>query len=291
MTFNQMLSEAGIDLSTVVVLRHRPTEPQLRKVLPWLAAERPAVFNAYQSSQNEKVEKAIQKAKFVASFIGRKAGQATFAGLYSVAGWKQTPITVYASYPEVIELYKLGMGGNSQKSQRPEISWFDLQRTEHWADWRGKLIVKWPGPELSWMRWAAKNTFHIHAIAEESTFESNMPKWDDLVLQWDELRILPERWKAKLAEWRGIYYIFDRSNNQGYVGSASGDDNILGRWLGYAASGHGGNELLKSRDPRNFLFSILQRLSPDALTEDVIHCEVTWKKRLHSRFPTGLNDN
>jgi hypothetical protein len=38
-------------------------------------------------------------------------------------------------------------------------------------------------------------------------------------------------------------------------------------------------------------FTILQRVSPDMEAEDVIQLEATWKKRLHTRPPHGLNDN
>lgn len=69
------------------------------------------------------------------------------------------------------------------------------------------------------------------------------------------------------------------------------DGNLLGRWLGYAASGHGGNAMLRERDPHNFQFSILQRVSPDMDATDVIQLEKTWKDRLHTRAPRGLNDN
>jgi hypothetical protein len=105
------------------------------------------------------------------------------------------------------------------------------------------------------------------------------------------VRVLPTRWKSRLSEWRAIYYIFDASDGKGYVGSAYGDTNLLGRWLGYAAKGHGGNVLLRQRDPKQFQFSILQRVSPDMDAADVIRLEATWKERLHTRHPVGLNDN
>jgi hypothetical protein len=64
-----------------------------------------------------------------------------------------------------------------------------------------------------------------------------------------------------------------------------------GRWVGYAATGHGGNRLLRQRDPKHFRFSILQRVSPDMDATDVIRIEASWKDRLHTRHPWGLNDN
>ncbi len=91
-------------------------------------------------------------------------------------------------------------------------------------------------------------------------------------------------------EWRGIYFIYDESDGKGYVGSAYGKDNILGRWLSYKASGHGGNKQLCKRYPKNFRFSILQRVSPDMDADDVIRIEGTWKERLHTR-DYGLNEN
>jgi hypothetical protein len=49
--------------------------------------------------------------------------------------------------------------------------------------------------------------------------------------------------------------------------------------------------LLHKRDPRNFRFTILQRVSPDMDANDVIPLEGPWKDRLHTCPPHGLNDN
>jgi len=71
---NDLLTKQDFDPSSVLLMRHRPAEPELRKVLPWLANERPGVFNAYQSRQPPRVGKQLQKARFVASFISFRAG-------------------------------------------------------------------------------------------------------------------------------------------------------------------------------------------------------------------------
>ncbi len=84
---------------------------------------------------------------------------------------------------------------------------------------------------------------------------------------------------------------FDAADGKGYVGSAYGESNLLGRWLNYAESGDGGNKLLKSRDPSKFQFTILQRVSPDLEPREVIAIEESWKQRLHSFTPFGLNIN
>jgi len=69
MNLKDLLLGKNIDPQHVLVLRHRPLEPELNKVLPWLAAERPDVFNAYQQSQTKQVEREMTRAAYVAAFI------------------------------------------------------------------------------------------------------------------------------------------------------------------------------------------------------------------------------
>src|SRR5262249_23818234 len=89
-------------------MRHRPREAALRKVLPWLAAERPDLFNAYQQTQDERVEKAVLAAKYLASFIGHESRKGVFVGLYSVG--KTTPLTEaqFLAVPAYKELRRIG---------------------------------------------------------------------------------------------------------------------------------------------------------------------------------------
>ncbi len=81
MNFNDLLTGKHINPDDVLILRHRPDEPELRKVLPWLAAEKPDIFNAYQQTQGRRVEKAMLSARFAASFIGHEPSKAVFIGL------------------------------------------------------------------------------------------------------------------------------------------------------------------------------------------------------------------
>jgi hypothetical protein len=294
MNLNDLFINKGYDPKNIIILRHRPYEPELKKVLPWLAAEKPNVFNAYQQTQTVKLEKAMEKlsgAGFVASFIGTEASKALFIGMYSIGNTKPLTRDQYWQVPEYIEMKAFGIEGFTENSPRKSVLWFDLILTDFYADWKGRLIVGWPPPERSWWRRAHRNTMPVLSILEESALDARMPKWNSVTFSWEELSVLPKRWKSVLAEWRGIYYIFDSSDGKGYVGSAYGETNIYGRWLNYAARGHGGNKLLKQRDPRNFRFSILQRVSPDMSPGDLIRLESSWKERLHTRQPNGLNDN
>jgi hypothetical protein len=69
MHFTDLLRTSAIDPTRVLVLRHRPWEPELNKVLPWLAAEKSETFNAFQQTQSPRLEKAMTKAEYLASFI------------------------------------------------------------------------------------------------------------------------------------------------------------------------------------------------------------------------------
>jgi hypothetical protein len=293
MNLDDLLRGKDIDSRQVLVLRHRPREPELNKVLPWLAAEKPDVFNAYQQSQREKVEKAITRAGYVASFIGQEPGKALFVGLYRVKGWESNTQKQFWKIPANVELRTFGVKAFMEDKPRPSILWFDLVLTDFYPHWKGKLVVGWPGPERVWHRWAhkPKNEMPVLAILDESALDAVMPEWNALDLTWEELGVLPTRWQSAISQWRAIYYIFDASDGKGYVGSAYGGNNLLGRWINYAARGHGGNRLLRGRDPKCFRFTILERVSPDMDKGDVIRIEASWKDRLHTRQPFGLNDN
>ncbi len=291
MDLNDLLSSRSIDPRQVLVLRHRPMERQFNKVLPWLASERHDLYNAYQRTQGEKLERVMLKAMHVASFIGHEPAKAAFVGIYDIGSATHLTFDDYWSVPEHQELSRFGMWGIRKEDPRTSVLRFNLALTDAYSHWKGKLVVSWPPPERSWWRRAHRNSFSVIAIHEESLFSAAMPSWDEINLSWNELAILPSRWREALSHWRGIYFIFDRSDGRGYVGSAYGGSNLLGRWKNYAASGHGGNRLLLGRDQTNFRFTILQRVSPDMDSEEVIRLEGTWKDRLHTRQPFGLNDN
>ena len=291
MELNDLLKKKGYDPERVLVLRHRPYEPELNRRFRWIAAERPDLFNAYQQTHGEKLENTMTKASHVVSFIGHKPGRAVFVGLYAIGQTQRITREEYWRIPAYAELRELGMNGFTEADPRSSVLRFDLEREEFYDFWKGRLVVEWPAPERSWWRRAHRNLIPIQAVLEDSALEEQMPAWDKIILSWQDLKTLPTHWRTVLCHWRGIYYIFDTNQRKGYVGAAYGEENLCHRWENYALSGHGGNSLLKKCDPANFHFSILQIVSPDADPRDVVQLEGTWKERLHSRSPLGLNDN
>ncbi len=292
LTLNQLIERDGIDPASVLVFRHRPWEPQLNRVFDWIVSERRDLFDCYQTTHAERTESALERAKFVASFIRYRPKQALFVGLYRLTGLNSVLTNEQCNArPLHQELISFGMGGSTASEGRVSIVEFGLEVTDWHNTWSERLVIEWPGLERSWYRWLDRNTFPIAAIAEESKLKAPMPDWASIVLDWHQLAILPSEWRLALSHWRGVYLIIDQTDGQQYVGSAYGIANILQRWDEYSRTGHGGNKGLRNRDKTRFRFSILQRVSPDMADSDVIALENSWKDRLRSRAPFGLNEN
>ena len=225
MEFNDLLQRKKIDPKTVLVLRHSPKEPELFRVMHWLITDRPSTFNAYQQTQTPRVEKQMSRAKFVAAFFGHDLDKAAFVGLYEMKGNHLVTQTQLQKNPAHRELLKY-----AHDDSGPKRLWFDLVRTDFYADWQGKLIIRWPTPALVLSRWADKNAFKVDSIRDESVFASELANWRELVFFWNDLQLIPQRWKDELSRWRGVYFIWDSKDRKGYVGSATGKEGLYGRW-------------------------------------------------------------
>jgi hypothetical protein len=133
-----------------------------------------------------------------------------------------------------------------------------------------------------------------------------LPPFEDYLevsLTHDQLRDLytheeahPD-WRAHLRAVGGIYLILAEVTGALYLGSASGEEGIWGRWREYARTGDGGNVKLKhliEKDhayPRKLRFSILQILPKTLARGRMLEHEVRYKHKLGSRRTIGLNVN
>lgn len=111
MILNDLLLAEDFDPQHVLVFRHRPHQPALNKVLPWLAAEKPEVFNAYQQTQGERLESVMSKMSgtgHVASFIGHEPGRAVFVGVYSIGASRPLTEEQFWKIPAHMEMKPFG---------------------------------------------------------------------------------------------------------------------------------------------------------------------------------------
>lgn len=176
---NMLLRAEGIDPQGVMVFRHRPTEPKLRKAFRRIIADRRELFDAYQRTHSERVERSLARASHVAAFFGHEPQKAMFVGLYRVAGFTSISRDGYWAMHEHQKLAELGMIGFTERDQ---CLLFELEALSNMAEWSGRLVCDWPGKELSWWRWAERNSIGVDAISVESLLIEPVPAWDDVVL-------------------------------------------------------------------------------------------------------------
>ena len=150
--------------------------------------------------------------------------------------------------------------------------------------------------------WHQKGTTEKPIISLQPDEKKVFAGYEDLILTYDQIKEIIENpsiyeaWHTALSSVYAIYLIVDRENGRQYVGSAYGEDGLLGRWSCYVKTHHGNNKLMKEvvcNYPdryHNFQFSILQILPKTLTPEEVINTESLYKRKLLS-VEFGMNDN
>lgn len=243
-------------------------------------------FELYQSYQRRPV---FHELEMVVSFYGLPGTRAAFYGVYRVRGHRPGRTgPVIAECPW------------SSTWHRNAAFFYELERDPRFESLRDRLIIEWGAGTRSWVQRLTNKP--LLAIEEPGR---KLPVFSDYLgftLTHAELVDLfaneeaHRDWRASLTAVAGIYLILAEPSGDIYVGSASGNGGIWGRWREYARTGHGSNELLRrlvTSDPaypNAFRFSILQTL-PQTMTRDAVLCrERLFKEKLGTRA-TGLNLN
>jgi hypothetical protein len=162
----------------------------------------------------------------------------------------------------------------------------------------GRLIVKYKNKSQNMVRLATSviNDCEVLQLLPKKFDDDIFPGYEDVRLSWEELSrvVRKEGWKTALQNQKGVYLITDISSGKMYVGSAYGENMILGRWESYVRSGHGGNVGLKPLGKeyirKNFEYSILDIFKSTTDDKIIIKRESWWKNVLKSR-EHGYNEN
>ncbi|MBY6166832.1 GIY-YIG nuclease family protein [Pseudooceanicola nitratireducens] len=293
MLFQDLLRLHDIPEQDVALCLHKPADPIVRRAVRVLAQERPDLFEAYQSTHAPQPEATVRARGFMASFIATSDGEVTFAGLFrreigpilSLDDWLGDDVRremlqrVDGHRSDLVQV-ALGLVGRAL---------FALSRVDRFASLEKRLICHDPGGR-AYMRLAETTPLEVLELSRVDRISPPMPEWTELSLSCEEIRQLPAEWAVALRNWRGIYLIVDERDGQRYVGSAYGQENLLGRWRNHVARDRGVTRDLQSRDPATFRFSVLELLAPTAVVEDVVARENSWKLRLDTRRH-GFNGN
>ncbi|MDG1688459.1 MAG: GIY-YIG nuclease family protein [Gammaproteobacteria bacterium] len=175
---------------------------------------------------------------------------------------------------------------------------YEFESFPEYEKYCGRLIIRYKNKSQNMVRLAESviGDCLIEKILPGKFDNDLFPGYENIDLSWSDLaRVIDkETWKAALANQKGVYLITDTSNGKMYVGSAYGENMILGRWKSYISSLHGGNVELKSIDEmhirENFRYSVLDIFK--ATTDDklILKRETWWKTILKTR-EFGYNSN
>lgn len=140
--------------------------------------------------------------------------------------------------------------------------------------------------------------------------DKSFPGYKDVLIGFEELKKkleISDEWRTALSCRKGVYLISDKKTGYMYVGSAYGQNGILGRWQTYLKCGYDRNEVENGKYPnkelqklvkkrglsyikKNFRYSILETFTDDVSDEYIISRESYWKEALLSRT-FGYNAN
>lgn len=162
----------------------------------------------------------------------------------------------------------------------------------------GRLIVKFKNKSQNLVR-KAQSVFEQCEVVQilPNVYDSSLfPGYDSVNVTWTQLQnnLKKEGWRVALQNQKGVYLIVDESNGQMYVGSAYGDQMLLGRWEAYVSSYHGGNKGLKTLEKShikdNFRYSLLDIFKSTVDDKVILARESWWKSVLQTRR-FGYNHN
>lgn len=175
---------------------------------------------------------------------------------------------------------------------------YEYKTLSDYEKYFGRLIIKFKNSVQTMIRRATSviNECEVVQILPDTFDNDIFPGYDKVNVSWEELSriVKKESWETALQNQKGIYLITDVSNGKMYVGSAYGENMILGRWQSYIKTGHGGNIELKKMDfnhiKENFRYSILDIYKSTIDDQIIIDRESWWKLVLQTR-KFGYNIN
>ena len=241
-------------------------------------------FDAYQAEQGGG-KRPFDNCEVIISFIALQNNLAEFLGVYRVLGSRP-----YTRKDNALLQGVLASRGLRDRDGNRKI-WYELEELTEFSELRGRLIIQWNSTR-GWVQGKDLELYEIQPPNSSAPF----PGYQDVFLTHEQLRkvLLNPRahkdWQAALRANAGIYRIIDMFTGEIYIGSAYGVDGLWGRWLNYAKSGHGGNKLLRERNPEHFRWSVVRTLSRSMSEREVIAIEQREKVK-HGSRAHGLNGN
>ncbi|MCY2973090.1 MAG: GIY-YIG nuclease family protein [Planctomycetota bacterium] len=218
---------------------------------------------------------------------------------YSISSFQVGQITVGLIRLDQPDLWLLFHVGRVKKSLGVVNGvGYEHEDLPEYDKYLGRIIVRYKNKSQNMIRKAESvlDECEVCQILPDIFDNDIFPGYENVDLSWRDLdRVLRKPvWRTALENQKGIYLIVDSSNGKMYVGSAYGENMILGRWLAYAKNGHGGNIELRNLDAAHiqhfFRYSILDIYKSTANDTAILARESWWKRVLMTRT-YGYNSN
>lgn len=176
-------------------------------------------------------------------------------------------------------------------------TFYEHEKLEDFEKYVGRLVIQFhKSNAYVTLSGARIDDFMVKEILPNRLENDFFPGYDNVNISWTELKrvVAKDTWKTVLQNQKGVYLITDISNGKKYVGSAYGENMILGRWISYVKNGHGGNSGLKQLTfdhiQKFFRYTILDIYKASTDDQIIIQRESWWKEVLQSR-KFGYNEN
>jgi hypothetical protein len=273
--FNTILTDAGLNLSDVRLLRHKDKRAARARSPYELGRDNRQQFDLYQSHQRIDGRERFN-AKYWTSFVVTINDETMFVGLYR------------AKYRGLLEQdTPMPHMDDVDKAQSCDV--YDLTLENTLSDLVGRLFIDWGSGERAWVQRADRQNKTVTELRTQFK-EPDFPGFLAFTEPLSKLRKLPISWITALKSSKGIYLLTCPKTKEQYVGSATGTEGFWQRWQDYVQTGDGGNVGLKSRDPSDYQVSILEVAGTASTLDDILKTEARWKSKLQSR-EMGLNRN
>lgn len=284
MNLTELVKMRGFDISgKIKLVRHQDSRYDMNLL------HKLGMINFYQSIQSKDV---FGNCDYILSFLGEEGTKAIYIGAYEKGASSQFNKNTN----------KVPNGFPYMEFLEQPLFHYQFKKIELLDDLVNRLVIDWGKSTRSWFQWL--NVEKPKKIIEvlPQGYVKEFPGFDDTILSFNELHVIIKNpdanriWHTMLSSVAGIYLIVDMIDGSQYVGSAYGQDGILGRWTNYVDNRHGGNsrmkDLLEAEPERynNFQFTVLRTLPKSLTNAQVIAYEQIYKQKLGSRA-FGLNGN
>jgi len=240
-------------------------------------------FDFYQAVQNNNI---YDQTNYILSFIAAGGYKSLFYGAYRNDGLLEEEDRQQA--PE----------GYPNPEEAEHLYHYNLNRLEGFEELQNRLVINWNAP-IVWHQHFVEKHFEVLELRPTGNFGA-FPGYRHVNLSYKELADIINNqmgnleWYNSLAHTRGIYLILCQGKQ--YIGSATGDEGIWGRWKDYVNDPAGGNRGIAQHldqhpgAERDFKFSIIETFGDHIAQETILQREHFFM-RTHGTNEFGLNHN